>query len=35
LLIFELWHRNFLEKIPTTDRDANPYRVTTAAENLA
>jgi asparagine synthase (glutamine-hydrolysing) len=35
LLIFELWHRNFLEKIRTTDRGANPYRVTTAAENLA
>jgi asparagine synthase (glutamine-hydrolysing) len=35
LLIFELWHRNFLEKIRTTDRGASPYRVTTAAENLA
>jgi asparagine synthase (glutamine-hydrolysing) len=35
LLIFELWHRNFLEKIRTTDRGANPYRVTTATENLA
>ena len=34
LLIFELWHRNFLEKIRTTDWRAQPYRLTTAPENL-
>src|SRR5579864_8425365 len=34
LLIFELWHRNFLEKIRTTDWGAEPSRVTTEAGNL-
>jgi len=34
-LIFELWHRNFLERIRTTDWGSEPYRVTSAAGNLA
>jgi len=34
LLIFELWHRNFLEKIRTTEWGAKPYSVTSAAGNL-
>jgi asparagine synthase (glutamine-hydrolysing) len=34
LLIFELWHRNFLEKIRTADWGAEPYRVTSVAGNL-
>jgi len=34
LLIFELWHRNFLERIRTADRVAEPYRVTSGAGNL-
>lgn len=34
LLIFELWHRNFLEKIRTADGDANPYCVTSEAGKL-
>jgi asparagine synthase (glutamine-hydrolysing) len=34
LLIFELWHRNFLEKIRTADWGAGPCRVTSVAGNL-
>ena len=34
LLIFELWHRNFLERIRTTEWGAEPYRVNSAAGNL-
>jgi asparagine synthase (glutamine-hydrolysing) len=34
LLIFELWHRNFLEKIRATDWGTEPYRVTTTAGNI-
>jgi asparagine synthase (glutamine-hydrolysing) len=34
LLIFELWHRNFLEKIRTAAWGAGPYRVTSVAGNL-
>jgi asparagine synthase (glutamine-hydrolysing) len=34
LLILELWHRNFLEKIRSTDWGAEPYGVTSAAGNL-
>jgi asparagine synthase (glutamine-hydrolysing) len=34
LLIFELWHRNFLERIRTTSSVAEPYRVTSVAGNL-
>jgi asparagine synthase (glutamine-hydrolysing) len=33
LFILELWHRNFLEKVRTSDWSAEPYRVTTTAEN--
>jgi asparagine synthase (glutamine-hydrolysing) len=33
LLMLELWHRNFLEKISSTDWNAKLYRVTSAAEN--
>jgi asparagine synthase (glutamine-hydrolysing) len=33
LLIFELWHRNFLEKIPARDW-AEPFNVTSVAGNL-
>jgi asparagine synthase (glutamine-hydrolysing) len=35
LLIFELWHRNLLERIRATDWGAEPYRVTSAAGDLA
>jgi asparagine synthase (glutamine-hydrolysing) len=31
LLIFELWHRNYLEKIRTTDWGTQPYHVTSTA----
>ena len=34
LLIFELWHRNFLEKIRSAQGDANPYLVTSEAGKL-
>jgi asparagine synthase (glutamine-hydrolysing) len=34
LLIFELWHRNYLEKIRATDWGAEPYSVTSVAGNL-
>ena len=34
LLIFELWHRNFLERIRTTDLGAEPYRLTTVNANI-
>src|ERR1700688_1479852 len=34
LLIFELWHRNFLEKIRTAEWGAEPYRITSFAGNL-
>ena len=34
LLIFELWHRNFLEKIRTPECGAEPYHVIGAAGNL-
>jgi asparagine synthase (glutamine-hydrolysing) len=34
LLIFELWHRNFLERIRTTDWGAEPYRVGSGAGKL-
>jgi len=34
LLIFELWHRNFLERIERSDSRAEPYRVTSVAGNL-
>ena len=34
LLIFELWHRNFLEKIRMAEWGAEPYRVTSGAGNL-
>jgi asparagine synthase (glutamine-hydrolysing) len=34
LLIFELWHRNFLEKIRTADWGTEPYRVTSVAGDL-
>ena len=34
LLILELWHRNFLERIRTTDWGAEPYGVTSASGNL-
>jgi asparagine synthase (glutamine-hydrolysing) len=34
LLIFELWHRNFLERIRPTERGAEPYRVPSAAGDL-
>jgi asparagine synthase (glutamine-hydrolysing) len=33
LLIFELWHRNFLETIRTRDWGVDPYRVTSAPGN--
>jgi asparagine synthase (glutamine-hydrolysing) len=34
LLIFELWHRNYLERIPKSDLGAEPYRVTGVTGNL-
>ena len=34
LLIFELWHRNFLERVRMADGDTEPYRVTSVAGNL-
>ena len=34
LLIFELWHRNFLEKIQPANWGAEPYRTTSVAGNL-
>ncbi|MFZ0320834.1 MAG: asparagine synthase (glutamine-hydrolyzing) [Candidatus Sulfotelmatobacter sp.] len=34
LLIFELWHRNYLEKIRTPECGAEPYHVIGAAGNL-
>jgi asparagine synthase (glutamine-hydrolysing) len=35
LLIFELWHRNFLERIRMSEWGAEPYHVISAAGNLA
>ena len=32
--MFELWHRNFLERIRTADGDAQPYCVTSEAGKL-
>ena len=34
LLIFELWHRNFLEKIRANEWGAEPYSLTSVAGNL-
>jgi asparagine synthase (glutamine-hydrolysing) len=34
LLIFELWHRNYLERIRATDSNDEPYRVTSTAGTL-
>jgi asparagine synthase (glutamine-hydrolysing) len=34
LLMFELWHRNYLEKIRASDTQYEPYRVTPAAGTL-
>lgn len=34
LLIFELWHRNFLERVRKTARGAEPYRVNSAIGSL-
>jgi asparagine synthase (glutamine-hydrolysing) len=34
LLIFELWHRNFLERIRATETSFEPYRLTPVAENV-
>jgi asparagine synthase (glutamine-hydrolysing) len=34
LLMFELWHRNYLEKIRSTDENCEPYHVTRTAETL-
>jgi asparagine synthase (glutamine-hydrolysing) len=34
LLIFELWHRNFLERIRESDEDAEPNRMTGVTGNL-
>ena len=31
LLIFELWHRNYLEKVRATDVKEEPYRVAPTA----
>jgi asparagine synthase (glutamine-hydrolysing) len=35
LLIFELWHRNFLERIRMPEWGTEPYHVTSTAGNLA
>jgi asparagine synthase (glutamine-hydrolysing) len=32
LLMFELWHRNYLEKVRSTDKKGEPYYVTPTAE---
>ena len=34
LLIFELWHRNYLERVRATDTEDGPYRVTPIAGAL-
>ncbi len=34
LLMFELWHRNYLERIRATDNNHEPYRVTPTVETL-
>jgi asparagine synthase (glutamine-hydrolysing) len=34
LMMFELWHRNYLERIRSTDENHTPYRVTRTAETL-
>jgi asparagine synthase (glutamine-hydrolysing) len=34
LLIFELWHRNYLERIRKSDLGAEPYRATSVTGNL-
>ena len=34
LLMLELWHRNFLESIPTADSGGDPYRVTSVAGQI-
>jgi asparagine synthase (glutamine-hydrolysing) len=34
LLIFELWHRNYLEKVRETDANCEPYHLTPAAGTL-
>src|SRR5947209_9322473 len=34
LLIFELWHRNFLERIRTCESGSEPYSLTSVAGNL-
>jgi len=34
LLIFELWHRNYLEKVRTPDCGPEPYHVTSPAGNV-
>jgi asparagine synthase (glutamine-hydrolysing) len=34
LLIFELWHRNYLERIRAREANDDPYRVTPAAGTL-
>ena len=34
LLMFELWHRNYLERIQPTDANDEPYRVTRTAGTL-
>jgi hypothetical protein len=34
LLIFELWHRNYLERIRVTEANSEPYRLTPVAGTL-